>query len=118
MNEKTFYYLYPDGSVGERTVSGVDEVTHPEGVVLLSREEYETRLAEIQAQRDAEAEATRQAELEQKRADYEALIALGLPPATASRITGYYPPPEPEPDPLPDNDEQSAQELPAEGGDK
>ncbi|GGZ73350.1 hypothetical protein ACFOOM_00825 [Streptomyces echinoruber] len=113
MYEKTFYYLYPDGSITARTVVGDGPITHPEGVVLLSREEYEQRLAAIEAQRAQEAEDTRAAETEQKRLDYLALIALGLPPETASRITGYVPPPEPEPDEqtdLPPTDEPASTE--------
>lgn len=105
---KTFYYLHPDGSITERTVTGVDDVVHPEDVALLSAAEYAQRLADIQAEREREAEETRHAENEQKRADYEALIALGLPAETASRITGYYPPtedPDPDPDPGPGDGE-------------
>jgi hypothetical protein len=116
VTEKTFYYLYPDGSVTARTVVGVEEISHPDGVVLLTAEEYETRLAEIEAQREEEAAAIREAELEQKRLDYEALRLLGLPAETASRITGYYPPPEPEPEPVPENVDEPVEEPPVEGG--
>jgi hypothetical protein len=91
VEEQSFYYLYPDGSVGARTVIGVDEVTHPDGVVLLSREEYDTRLAAIEAQREADAAEIRQREETERRTDYEALLAAGIPEATARRLSGHTP---------------------------
>ncbi|MBT3161530.1 hypothetical protein HTV80_00175 [Streptomyces sp. Vc74B-19] len=98
MNETlTFYYLYPDGSFGERKVTGVDHVHHPDGVVLLTQEEYAQKLADFEAQLEAEDAAAREAEQAQKRADYEALLALGVPAETASRMSGYVPPAEDEP---------------------
>ncbi|MFB7496104.1 hypothetical protein ACFC09_15655 [Streptomyces sp. NPDC056161] len=92
MDETIFYYLNPDGAVSLRAYVGVDEITHPQDAVILTREEYESRLAAIEAQHEAEAAATRDQEQAQKRADYEALITLGLPAESAARISGYTPP--------------------------
>ncbi len=89
---ETFYYLYPDGSFAKRTVTGVDHVRHPDGVVLLTEQEYAQKLVEFEAQQAADEAAAREAELAQRRADYEALLALGMPEETASRLSGYTPP--------------------------
>lgn len=89
--EETFYYKYPDESVGVRTVVGVEEVTHPPGVTLITAEDYQTRLAEIEAQRQADEAATRASEQSQRAEDYEALLAAGIPEATARRLSGHTP---------------------------
>ncbi|MEU5834456.1 hypothetical protein ABZ820_12400 [Streptomyces diacarni] len=97
VEEKTIYYRFPNGSVAERTVTGgADEVTPPEGAVEISEEEYRAALAAIEEaneQRRQEQEAEAEA---QRKADYEALRALGLPEETARRITGYTGPDESE----------------------
>ncbi|CAL9431380.1 hypothetical protein SUDANB21_02058 [Streptomyces sp. enrichment culture] len=105
MNETlTFYYLYPDGSFAERQVTGVDHVHHPDGVVLLTAEEYAQKVAEFEAQTAADEEAAREEDLARKRADYEALLALGIPPETASRLSGYTPPDDEDDEPPTDGD--------------
>ena len=91
----TLYLKYPaTGSVSELETSAAEDedVPLPEGAELISAEEYAQALAAIQ-----EANARLVAEQEQQinaaaKEDYEALLAQGIPEATARRLSGYIPP--------------------------
>ncbi|MFJ5037925.1 hypothetical protein [Streptomyces parvulus] len=90
MNEVTLYFRSEDGSVSRRVscVPGDSPYTKP-GAVPISKDEYEQRLAEILAVREAHVAGLLEQEEQQQRDDYEALIALKVPVATARRLTGY-----------------------------
>jgi hypothetical protein len=96
MSELTLYYLHDDGSVSQRVVSssGDEQPTPPEppaDATEVTAEEYAQALAEIDAQREEERAAQAAAEDQQRADDYNALIAAGVPAATASRLSGYAP---------------------------
>lgn len=92
MADRTFYYRHEGGSYSVRTVNYEGDVAPPEGAVEISEAEYNDGVAAVEAA-NAEREAQeRAAEQERCRADYEALIAAGVPPETAARMSGYEPP--------------------------
>jgi hypothetical protein len=83
------FVIYDDGSTGRFVVSeGVPiEITKPGRFV--DRQEYEARLEELTAIKEAhisQIEATIDAE---KSEDYRALISAGVPETTARRLSGY-----------------------------
>jgi hypothetical protein len=99
MSDLVLYYQHDDGSVSQRTLSssGEEEPAHPEppdGATEITAEEYAQALAEIDAERQQALAAQAAAEEQQRADDYNALIAAGVPAATASRLTGYTPPAE------------------------
>lgn len=85
----TYYVLFEDGSASLMTSTTGEEPPLAKPGRFVDREEYETRKGEIRAAREAHV-ADLQAEDEQRtREDYEALIATGVPEATARRLSGY-----------------------------
>ncbi|GGQ50221.1 hypothetical protein GCM10010250_22280 [Streptomyces althioticus] len=85
----TFYVVYDDGSASVMTTTTGEEPPLAKPGAFVSREEYEERQDAIKAARD-EYVAGLQAEDERRtREDYEALIASGVPEATARRLSGY-----------------------------
>ncbi|MFJ8852381.1 hypothetical protein [Streptomyces sp. NPDC102437] len=93
--EETYYYRHADGSYSTVTVTGegpIPEPELPEGAVAITEADYNEGVAAVEAA-NAEREAQeRAAEQERCRVDYEALIAAGVPPETAARMSGYNPP--------------------------
>lgn len=97
MAETTLYYRLPSGAFAQRTVDG-DELTValPDGAVEVTAAEYETGVAAIR-EANAAATAEQQAAARQaQQADYDALLAAGIPETTARRLSGYTPDPAPE----------------------
>lgn len=96
--EKTFYYRYDSGALEELTVTVADEdeqVPAPPGATEISREEYEQEFAALEAANEERAAEQRAQEEAAKKAAYEALIAAGIPEASAQQLSGYRPPEEP-----------------------
>lgn len=69
-----------------------------EGATPLSADEYTAQRAALEAETSsrlaAAADAAAAAAAAQGGSDYAALVAVGVPAATASRLTGYQPPEE------------------------
>ncbi|MFF0092672.1 hypothetical protein ACFYSF_22300 [Streptomyces canus] len=89
MAEQTFYYEYPDGSLTERATTAADPV-HPEGATLLTEADYATKLAAAEAAREQQQADIRAEETAQKKAAYEALLAVGIPEDSARQISNYW----------------------------
>ncbi|MFF4179735.1 hypothetical protein [Streptomyces sp. NPDC001750] len=97
--DETHFYQHADGSYSTVTVSGVEgPVTPPEGAVEITEAEYNSGVAAIEAANAAQVAEQEAAQQEQARQDYEALIAAGIPPETAARMSGYNPPTEAAPE--------------------
>ena len=95
--DRTIYYRFADGSVAEKVVTVPAEdtvVTPPEGATEITKEQYDTELAAIEAANAAALAETQAADRARQREDYEALLAAGIPEATARRMSGYEPDPE------------------------
>lgn len=88
---QTAYYLMPDGSVASLAVSDGATPILPEGAVPISQVEYSETVETIKAALDTASAQLQAEELAMKQADYDALILLGMPPATASRMSGWTP---------------------------
>lgn len=85
----TFYVIYEDGSIEVQTLpDGTDPVLNKPGRVSgkVEYDQYLARLQELNATWLAETHAREQ---QVQKADYDALVAAGIPDATARRITGY-----------------------------
>lgn len=94
MYQQTFYAVYEDGSTGVLTVESQDAgsvitpaLTKPGR--LVTGEEYDRAQAGLRADRDVYVTRLREADRERVSADYRALAALGVPDATARRLTGW-----------------------------
>lgn len=87
----TTFYECADGSLLQVTSTNTAPSV-PDGCTEIFESAYEAQMAAAAADKAAADAAQAVAENEALRLDYEALIALGLPPATAERITGYKPP--------------------------
>jgi hypothetical protein len=90
MAEQTFYYEYPDGSLAERVTTAAEPV-HPEGVTLLTEAEYASKLAAAEAAQEQQQADIQAEETAAKKDAYDALIAVGIPEASARQISGYWP---------------------------
>lgn len=90
-----FYYSFPaTGAVQLRTLSGnfdAAEVRPPEGAVEITPTEYATGLAAIEVQTQLRRAAMFAEDATRKLTDYTALVALGLPVASALRLSGHVP---------------------------
>jgi len=87
----TFYIIYEDGSVEAQTlpdVPGAEPVLSKPGRVS-GKIEYDQYLARLNEQNNIWFSETLAREQQLLKADYDALIAAGIPEATARRITGY-----------------------------
>ncbi|WP_411092323.1 hypothetical protein [Streptomyces sp. 049-1] len=91
MPDTTLYYRTAGGALASQAASGETATAPelPEGATELTQEEYETALAEIQADRQDHADDLVAADETNQSADYQALRASGIPEATARRLTGY-----------------------------
>lgn len=84
---RTYWLLYENGALARIEAVG-DEVQVPEGAQLLTEAEYEERVQQWQEDNDAHVAALKAADRARQTEDYEALIALGVPDATARRLSG------------------------------
>lgn len=96
MEKTTIYYQYEDGSVAHRVTTGGAKPATPEGATEISEEEYRAALAAIEDANRERAEERRAEEQARAKADYEALLAAGIPEETARRMSGYTGPSEAE----------------------
>jgi hypothetical protein len=86
----TIHLLYATGAVAEvETTQAAEDYTPPEGATVITAEDYATRLADIQADNQAAVDQALAEEAQQRQEDYEALLALNVPEATARRLSGY-----------------------------
>ncbi|MDN3056836.1 hypothetical protein PH213_20240 [Streptomyces sp. SRF1] len=85
----TYWVIYDDGSTGLIDVTNGEAPILAKPGRLVTEEEYTARLAEIQAEQDRRREEQEAADLARTREDYLALIAAGVPEATARRMSGY-----------------------------
>ncbi|MFE3378688.1 hypothetical protein [Streptomyces anulatus] len=90
MKNTTRYYQLPGGSFTASECSGFEErqAPVPDGAVEINAQEYETGVAALEAARAQWAADQRAAEAAAACEDYEALIAAGVPEATARRMSG------------------------------
>ena len=87
----TFYIIYEDGSVEAQTlpdIPDVEPVLTKAGRVS-GKIEYDQYLFRLNEQNNIWMGETQAREQQLLKADYDALIAAGIPEATARRITGY-----------------------------
>lgn len=84
----TYWVLYDDGSASRiESTNGEPVLTSPGR--LVTEAEYQARVEELEAANAAEIEAIQAEEENRRREDYEALLAAGVPDATARRLSGY-----------------------------
>lgn len=89
-DETTLYFRHESGSVGRLTTSqDPDDVVVPDGATVITAEAYAQARAEIEAGNAAYVGELVEVEERQRVEDYEALIALRVPEATARRLTGH-----------------------------
>ncbi|WP_326817852.1 hypothetical protein OIE61_29195 [Streptomyces sp. NBC_01762] len=84
----TYWVLYDDGSSG-RTESTTGEPTLTSPGRLVTEAEYQARVDELKAANDAYVAEIQAEDEARQRQDFEALVASGLPDATARRLSGY-----------------------------
>lgn len=89
MTESTQHYRTADGALAARTVTGMDLPELPEGATPLTPKQYDTELKKLKGKQDEYKARLAVEDQQRMRADYDALRALGVPEATASRLTGY-----------------------------
>lgn len=90
MDETTLYFRHDGGSVSRLTTSQPrDEVPVPDGTVEITAAEYTTARDAITAANAAQVDELLVVEAKQRVEDYEALIGLRVPEATARRLTGH-----------------------------
>lgn len=85
----TYWVIYDDGSTGkiDTDTGGAPELLRPGR--LVTEDEY---MAQVQAVREQQAEHLEDlldGEAAQQVEDYQALLAAGVPEATARRMSGY-----------------------------
>lgn len=87
---ETVYYRHGK-SVGQRTATnrGDGPTALPDGAEEISHAAYLDEVAVLAAARDEHRAEMREAAREASRADYDALIAAGLPEASARRMSGH-----------------------------
>jgi hypothetical protein len=96
MADTIVYYRHANGAYSQQEVSEGSVPQAPAGAVETTAQEYAAGLAAVQEANAAAVAERAAAEREAARADYEALIAAGIPEATARRMSGYTPDPDPE----------------------
>lgn len=91
MAETTQYFRTADGVLASRKTTGDTEEPQPlpDGATALTEEEYEAALLDVEAARQEHAEELVATDEANQRADYDALVATGVPEATARRLSGY-----------------------------
>jgi len=89
-DETTLHFRHAGGSVSRLTTSQPpDDVVVPDGAVLITAKAYVKARAEIATGNEAYVGELIAVEKKQQVEDYEALAALGVPEATARRLTGH-----------------------------
>jgi hypothetical protein len=81
------YFQHPGGAVSELTAT--DPVIMPEGAKEITARTYAKKLAAIREATDTQVAELEEAGRVQRRADYDALTALGLPEESARRMSGW-----------------------------
>ncbi|TDC27659.1 hypothetical protein E1211_28990 [Micromonospora sp. 15K316] len=82
------YYVYPDGSYSMLTLVGGAGVVPPDATEI-TQAEYEAGVAAVNAANEALAEQQLADDRALAEADFEALVAAGIPEATARRLSGF-----------------------------
>jgi hypothetical protein len=82
------YFLCDPGNA-PTFMESTSPVDTPEGCRRVEKDEYDARMAEVQAEREAAEQAQREADAARQKADYDALKALGLPEEMCRRLSGY-----------------------------
>ncbi|MDP4501085.1 hypothetical protein [Nonomuraea turcica] len=82
------YYATPDGSVGQGGSDGIVNFVMPAGAVEITAEEYADAVAEWEKSKAAYVAELEAADRARQETDFDALTALGLPDATARRLSG------------------------------
>lgn len=90
METITKYYQYEDGSYSAPTYEGVeaDDIVPPAGATEITEQEYLDGIAAVEAANAAAAAEQEAADRQRACDDYNALIAAGVPEATARRMSG------------------------------
>lgn len=90
MADFTVYYRYDNGAYSATTYEGMEpsDVVPPEGATEITQQEYEDGVAEVEAANAAAAAELEAADRQRACDDYAALIAAGVPEATARRMSG------------------------------
>lgn len=83
------YYRQGDGVLATRVSSDTNALAYPDEATRLTKKQYEAQLANVQAARQEHAAELTAGEEQRRRDDYEALIALRMPEASARRLSGY-----------------------------
>jgi hypothetical protein len=91
---RTYWVVYDDGSIGtiETTTGGGEDPALDKPGLFVTEAVYLLQRAEMDTTRQARLEAIREEENTGMRLDYEALLAAGIPAATAERLSGYEAP--------------------------
>ncbi|GGZ23174.1 hypothetical protein GCM10010387_15350 [Streptomyces inusitatus] len=90
MGESTLYYRHEDGSVSSQiTTRAATEVAARPGAVAITKSVFDKALAKIEAANAELVAVRRLGEARQRSEDYDALLAAGIPAATASRLSGH-----------------------------
>lgn len=88
--ESTVYFRREDGSLSRMvTTTPLDDVVLPDGAEVITEAEHAAVMEEMTLANDAYLRGLRETEERQQVEDYEALIALRVPEATARRLTGH-----------------------------
>ncbi|MGW3736689.1 hypothetical protein [Streptomyces sp. NPDC005148] len=84
----TYWVLYDDGSSGRvESTNGEPTLTSPGR--LVSEAEHQARVDELKAANDAHVAEIQAEDETRQREDFDALVASGLPEASARRLSGY-----------------------------
>jgi len=86
------YYRLASGAIESVEITGESGGHVPaDGAVEISEAEYDQELAQIRADREAREQQERAEELQRLADDLAALVAAGIPGATARRMLGITP---------------------------
>lgn len=90
MSDTTLYYRTGTGAAGRMVTTLPEaEAELPDDAVRITAGEYEQARAALDAAHAGTVGELVAREDEQRREDYEALVALRVPEGTARRLTGY-----------------------------
>ncbi|WP_405893671.1 hypothetical protein OG272_15580 [Streptomyces sp. NBC_00104] len=87
----THFVIYEDDTTGLIETTGEEPPRLSRPGRIVPEERYRGRLAELEAEHAEHIAQLEAEDLARTRGDYEALIAAGVPAATASRLSGYAP---------------------------
>ncbi|MFI9418107.1 hypothetical protein [Streptomyces werraensis] len=83
------YVIYDDGTTGHLQASADRELTLSRPGRVVSRDEYSERLGQLRDGTAAHVAALEAADEARHRADFEALVGLGVPEESARRMAGF-----------------------------